>query len=842
MAEPTYDEVMTALRAADAAGNVEDARQLANIASRLSIKTAENPSASKFDKGQSEGPYQLNRFVGGAANLLSLPAEAVYQSAKLQNKVLGQIPILGNLYPNPDNFMRSPNEVIRGVMTDTTMRPPSRAAEIRGGISEFAGGGLAPSAAVIRSAAHKLPAIVGEIGSTVLGGAGSEVAGLPGAVAGSIIGFQTPALFSKAQAIVSGVVPWLRSKSQSAAPAELNAAIQANPQSSANIQQANDVSKRIADMGAGDFKPTLGATTGAPGIIAREQQIAGSSPEELSKYAARRSENEAAVSKATDTAFPQGGDIRRVAGDVRIGVTSELEKRLDKINESRDQLTQRLPDVPQQRVGETLDRLRDQAQGVARKVRDEKFDAVYAAADRAGVKENMNDIGALVRNIVNQDKNTFQSMPPSFSQIMREYPESVFAKEVSFQEVHSLYKRLNGEISAFTRSGDPTMVHHLMRVKNALNERISKYVTAPESVSPGLKDVALKLRDANKFFSEKYAPAFYEGVGGKMAASNRYGELVKPEDVVSKFFTPSGIDDFNLIYSTDKAAQTALADGITGLFRQSAVKNGKIDQRAAQSFIRTNEEALNKVPDIKAILQNPTAANEALLESASRIRQGISDFNKSAVSRIAKTDNPDALIDKALTDPRSLRQIVALGNAGGESAANAVTRSIADRIPIAAAKAKVDPFTFVTQNEGTLKPALDRLGKDHYENLKTIAGARAILDRTSVPTQVGATKLSDIVEQTTGSTPRIIWAQTVNTTAGRQSPVSAGLHLLSRFGIKVREDNAQKLMAEAIYNPEIAALWAKMAKGQTLSIPQSNALKNHFLSAGIRITEDQQGQ
>ena len=322
-----------------------------------------------------------------------------------------------------------------------------------------------------------------------------------------------------------------------------------------------------------------------------------------------------------------------------------------------------------------------------------------------------------------------------------------------------------------------------------------------------------------------------------MGATNRYGELLKPEDVVSKFFTPSGLDDFNLIYGGNKEAQTALADGVVGLFRQAAVKGGKVDPRSAQTFIRANSEALDKLPDVKVILSKPVAANEALLEQATRVRQNISDFNKSTLAKIAKTDNVDALLDKAFTDRRTMMQLVALGGRGGEATSKAVARGIADHVSIAAQKAKLDPLTFVAQNEELLRPALNRLGADHFKNLKTIAGAQTIQGRTEIPSGVGATRIKDFLEEATGTgAPSLISMGRATLITRQSSPIYMLSNVLAKYGVKLRSGNEEILMREAIYNPEVAALWAKAAKGVPFTMGDSNKLLNHFASAGLRIT------
>ena len=380
------------------------------------------------------------------------------------------------------------------------------------------------------------------------------------------------------------------------------------------------------------------------------------------------------------------------------------------------------------------------------------------------------------------------------------------------------------------RAGDSQAQYYVQQVRDALKAKLDKFEAG------GFGEVTDKFRDFNRFYATKYAPAFKEGVGGKMGATNRYGDLLKDEDIVSKFFTPSGIDDFNTVYGSNREAQTALADGVVGLFRQAAVRGGRIDPKAAQTFVRTNAEALDKLPDIKAILSKPVAANEALIEQATRVRQHLSDFNKSAIAKIAKTENVDALVDKALTDRKAMMQLISLGSFGGEGSIKAVVRGIADRIPIAAQRAKIDPLTFVMQNEAVLGPALSRLGPDHFKNLKTIAGAQTILGRTEIPTGVGATRIKDFMEEATGTgLPSMISMGRATAITRQSSPIYMLSAVLSKFGIKLRADSAEALMREAIYNPDVASTWAKAAKGQPFTMNETNKFINHLASAGIRI-------
>lgn len=805
----------------------------------------------RFDPNISNVRYQASRFAEGVAGFGALPATAIEMARK--TPPLTPFGLAARLIP--ESYIPS-GEIVKErlggfIGYDPTLKPPSRAAEIVGGASEFAGGSIVPSASIIRGAAQKIPAVAAEIGSTALGGMGSEIGGLPGAIIGSLIGMQMPIAFSKSGALAGGIVPWLRGKFSAQAPSELTASIQAHPEAAQNVAVARQTTENLARAGAGEFRPTLAGATGAPGIIAREQQIAGSSAQDLSKYAAHQAANQAVVDRAKEIFFPQGRSITRTAEDIRRGVAGNLESRLDQINARRMSIAERLPETSQQQAGVALSNLRDQAQNVARNVKNAKLDDVYRTADRLGVKEGMDDVLETVRRIGGADENIFQNMPPVFGRIVREYgkkmqeaapkagnisdymarqAQQAEANVASFKEIHSLWREANTQYAAAMRSGDMQAMYYVAQVKNALQDKLARFEAG------GFGELTDKFRDFNAFYATKYAPAFKEGVGGRMVASGRYGDILKPEDVVSKFFTPSGIDDFNMIYAGDRAAQNALADGVVGLFRQSALKGGKIDRTAAQNFIRSNGEALDKMPDIKAILSRAASANEALLEQGARMRQNISEFNKSAVARIARSENPDALIDNALTNERAMRQLVAVASRGGDSARLSLARSIADRIPEMARRERIDPFLFVVRHKDVLTPALESLGRGHMENLATITGAQAILGRTKVPGTVGVQQIEDVIEQITGSSPRTVWAQSANTAAGRQSPITAALHLLSRFGIRARENNIEALMREAIYNPEIASTWAKMAKGTPFTIKESNKFLDHLVSAGIRIT------
>ena len=810
-----------------------------------------------------ELPYLGDRFKKGAAGLLSLAGAPV--SLLATGLEYSPVAIASRKLGGPDMRFDDPvggmGQVRRGyeqLFGVENLEAPTPAAKYRGGIAEFAGGGIVPGVGVVARAAHKIPAIIGEIGSTVLGGVGSEVAGPTGGIVGGVAGSVTPTAVSKS----AGALPQLFRMGKSASdPArmagkEIAGAVEAHPPSAQNVEDAEKVAQKLAQHGA-DFKPTLGTATGAPGVLNVERKLATDSGEALTRYNTRLGEMDAAIKTAKQSMFPASSqNVQRIADQRVRDATAKMEQRLAGINEQIERLASSIPAKPQQGAGEQLRRLRDSAQGAAREVKQGKLRSMYDEAERAGVKADMEDIGAFVKETEVADPNFFQNMPPVFAKVKKAYtapelpsvgrdipPDLRAAAEqaagkrgpASFEEVHSLWRQANREYGDAMRAGDSQKMQYLGKLKEKLGEKVASFEGT---------DVGDRLKDFNKFYKEKYAPAFKEGVGGQMVGRGKYGETMNPEDVVKKFFTPSGIDDFKLIYGGGKEASDTLRDGVLSMFRQEAVRGGTVSQAAARTFMRKHGETLNKMPDVKAALSDIGKVNDELMGAASRMSERRKLIDRSRVAELAKTEKLDEAIDAAFADPKKMRALGSLGTDAGSK--QAVARAIADRVEAAAEKAGIDALSMVTGNADTLRPIMNRLGPNHFENLETIAGAMTIRGRagTAPKTANLPGKPADLVEQVTGSSPRTIWSQSVNTAAGRQSGTSAVLHLLSKFGIKMREEQAAKVMREAIYNPGLAKELARASNSKLPALKDAgNRFRDHLLAAGIRseasATDDQ---
>lgn len=815
----------------------------------------DQPSASRSE-------YLANSAKRGVENLLTFGPSVL----ETITGASGRRDLLEKIAPGPRNptATEALQNAYRGITgTNVNMEAPDALTRYGGKALEFGVSGAPFALRSVVGAAHRVPAALAELGSAAGGGVGFELGGdvgqglggetgknigqFVGSVGGSIAGMASPITFSKIWSLAPTFSAEGRKNAiNQLAGKKLGGAMNASPATAGNIVSAEDVTTALQQKGAGEFRPTLGQVTGAEGVQSIEGSIARKTPEDVGQYAQRMSENRSVIENAKNIDFPAGGDFQRGAESVTRNTIKKLDTRLDNVLKAQEAIASRVAGGSQQAAGERLLQLRDEAQNAARASKNAKLADIYATADRLKINEDMSDAVTLVKKLGGDDKNTFQNMPPVFRKVMEEYapkekeltgrsiPPDLMAasgigappKAASFQEVHSLWRETNSQLATAQRVGDTNATYYLEQLKNTLRSKLDKYEQG------GQGELADKFRDFNKWFATKYAPAFYEGVGGRMSATTRFGEMVKPEDIVGKFFTPSGVDDFNLIYSGNQNAQSSLRDGVLGLFAEKAVKGGKIDPNASANFLRLNAETLDKLPDIKATLSNAAATNEALLQRAQRLREGQTQVTQSAVAKIANTDNPDALVQSAMTDRQKMMSLIA--SAKDASSRASVLRSIADNVTGAAEKAGLDPLAFVVKNEDALKPALNRLGSGHYENLKLLANAETILARTDVPAHAVTPKMSSAIEDTTGSSPRTIWAQSANAAAGRQSYVSGALHLLSKFGIRVAENKTDEVLREVIYNPSLARDLVNLS-GRPLTVGVSNKISEHLKNAGIRV-------
>lgn len=824
-------------------------------------------------------PYIVNKakqgLVEGTAGLVGLAADTGSMMASdLYNAVTdpetpfnqafgtGVESAPGPAFNNLKNTRLATEAGNRFLGVDPNMQPPNTTAKNLGGIAEFAAGGILPSAIVARAAKHKLPAILSEVTSSIGGGLGQENFGPWGGVIGGLGGAAiSPALY-KATVKSGQYVPGVRGLYNDAlgpdaarinAGKELSGALSADPNSALNLARSEETASGIKGLSGREFTPTLGQRSGSEGVVSIEQGIASSSPESLARHEAATGAAQSAISAAESKAFPGAGRVAPLASKKRSKAEAALDQRLSVIADAERRIGDQFPDIQQQSIGEALNKARVEAMTIARGVKNQKYLDVYRAADEAKITADMGDVAELSSSL--REQNVFQRFPSVFGKIDTRYAkngggapefkmtgfdkpiEEVKAapvKPASFEELHSLSRETNSQISAAMRSGDSEGAYYLTQVKELLDGKLAKFS------GPEYGNVAELKKVADDYFLNKYARVFREGAGGRLAATNRFGDVVDDEKTIQKFFSPTGIDDFNEIFAGAQGAQEVLNNGVMGLFAKSALRDGVVNPKAAATWINRHKEALDKLPDVKAKLQNARVAQEEIIRARELVSARQKAIDKTYISKMANTDDPDGLIQKALSNPRDVRGLTAL--ASDPQSRMVVARTVMKSIPEAAARAGVDPLTFLTGNSEALRPLMQRLGPEHEKNLRLIASAQGILERSPTPGLTRVQTVKDPVKEAIGSSvPELL--NSWRAIARRQGSVfSATASGAGKFLNKKNYDAQQTLVENALYDPVLAADLRRAISAPTMSAAMTNKISNHLISLGLRVGVQSSGE
>lgn len=661
--------------------------------------------------------------------------------------------------------------------------------------------------------------------------AGSFLGALGGGAAGLATGGLRSSIYGGVKRVVGGKAD--RDLSQTKASKEIKTALDEHPGSYQNMDEANSIAERIKILGGDRPSFNLAQRSDAPDI----KSLAKADTRKQYGAAVESQEQVSGAITSARTAAFKGSSEPLAADSIMFKGNRVLDDKLKANLKQQEFLVGSLKSSPQQAVGQRLDKLRDDAYSIAKARKDNLYEEVYTIADKVGVKESMEDAAALVSSIAKQDQNIFQNMPVAFSKVLRRAEEKSPAGSVldeagatiqkpaeipaSFQELHSLMRETSSELSAAVNSGQFTRAHYLGQLDKLLKSKVDKYLGTEYG------PVAEKLTEANDFYRNLFVPAFREGVGGKIGSTVRFGERVPRSDITEKFLTPEGIDEFNLMFQGNKQAYSDLEDGIIGLFRSSAVKEGTlaVNPTSSKTFLTRHSEALDKLPEIKSKLTDVTSQQEALLASNASLLKKQRDLNNSYAAKVARSDNIESVVDNALQSPQKLNQLIGMRS---KTDSSAIIKVIFDRIAV---KHGVGTYDYLLQNQKTLKPLFDRVGKAHFNNALTISRAEQIAARTRVGEPPPATSArEDILKDKTGVSFGEVIAAKKNIERGRTSFGQESITLLGRMLARLKGDQSAKLMHEAIYDEKLAQQLLNYAK----TGKESPELRGSLISIGLR--------
>lgn len=849
----------------------DDKPESSSVASNLALIDAQR-QAESFEE-PSTFAYLFNRLKKGAAGFMGLPGD-IYQALKPTAENIRQrlsdpritIPTAERIAlwdkaeqmdyaPRPDTvrerFTDKPiatSDDYRGVMGfDPKMKTGSDFKRYAGGVVEMAGAG-GPFALAAKPAAL-LPLATSTIGSGVGMEAGGDVAsGLgfsreAGEAVGALVGGVGTAVAPNALTGAAGAVKRRFSPSAQKAQAESSLGreiadqLDSYPAAQGNIERSLEISDQIPG-----FNPSLPARSGAPGLLAEEKLLVAKNPKTLNKAVENVEANRKAIADFVDSKFPAGG-VDTAANRVRrlFGMkASQLESIRTTIDDKLDDAIRVFETNPGNDVNGA--RLRDlffKQKEVYSGIRSQKYTEVYEAAERLGVKANIDDAVSYVDDVLKNEMNAYQQseIPSVFRQVKNEFakeaekagptvkttptgktikhydvaPQSKEAADVSFEKLHSLYKRTNSDLASLRGSAAPDKDFRIMLLEG-LKTKLSEKIAGFEAT--GFGEVATKLKEANRFYSQEYLPRFKQGFGGDIAAKYSSGEFRTPDQLVTSMVTKANntqaAKDFKLLFDEVPEAHQALRAGyMDELYRNGGVvnKDGRINQKALETFMRKHEPTLKEFPHIKSEMQQLAIDTEGLLARRAQVVAAEKKLAAKDLYRLFQGRDPDAILTEATTNGNAMR-VLAFQARNDPAAAKGLARGIAEHVT-----KQADPMAFLQANEEAIRVGLKPMGEEHFKNLRTAVEAMTINARNPVPSSIQAGAVNaDKIAEGLGSSPRAIISHFLNVQRGRTGAAQEAAAFLGRWFDKLRRDHRSVAMEAVFYDKDTARALAKLAQ------------------------------
>lgn len=846
---------------------------LAAIDAQLASEEFEEPSTFE---------YLFNRIKKGFAGFMGLPGDIVH--AIRTTPGVPPASTLNRMSPEELSAMNlAAQERARTLQSTTTpvmatsgqyreafghdpgMKTHSDALRYTGGVAEMAAAG-GPFALATKPA--QIPALVtSTFGSGIGLEAGGDVAeGLgfdrqTGEAIGAGMGGFASAVAPNAASTAAGSIKRRfspsaqKAQAESAVGREITEQLDSYPPSRANIDRSLEISDDIPG-----FEPTLPARSGAPGLIAEEKRLVSMSPKTLNRAVQNAEENRRAITSYVEGKFPAAG------GETAAARVAKMQKQaMTRLEGMKAAVDDKLDDAV--RVFETNPtnaengaRLRDlffKQKEVYSGMRGQKYQEVYESAERLGVKAKIDDAVEYVDDVLKNEMNSYQQseIPSVFREIKRSFkgdeavpptgrsiPPDLMVEaekaakrstEISFAELHSLYKRTNKDLASLRGSMAADKDFRIMLLEG-LKTRLNQKIAAFEG--EGFGEVAVKLKEANRFYAQEYLPRFKQGFGSDLAARYPSGEFRTADQMITSMVTKANntqaARDFKLLFDDIPEAHSALRAGyLDELYRNTGVigKDGRINQRALDTFLRKHEPTLKEFPEIRKELRTLALDNEALLARRAHLVAAEKKLAANDLFKLFQGRDPNVILTEATTNKNAMR-VLEIAARRDPNMAKGLARGIAEHVT-----RQQDPAAFLAANEEAIRIGLRPLGQEHFRNLKTAVEALTINSRNpaSVSVQPGSVN-PDAIAERLGSSPRAMISHYLNVQRGRTGAAQEATAFLGRWFDKLRRDHRTVAMEAVFYDRDTARALANLARN-----PASEKAKLDFATQmtalGVRV-------
>lgn len=665
----------------------------------------------------------------------------------------------------------------------------------------------------------------------------SQIAEMAGQVAG---GMAPTALMSMPTALAARGAASLYSKISPAAQTRAGQrAVQETlgqeltPEAMRSLEQAERLRREIPG-----FDPTLGEATGSPALLSTQRDLERrASGAELEELAARRSDSEKAVGEYSRAQAP-GGD-------------GSPEYIIDTASRTVDDLRSRIADAE----SAVVDRRGEVASGIPEARRDAAGATIRERMDAeiAGTRERLS---LLADQLGINDADMTVQFDRARHELLAEFtPASVFedaanaprvlndikaskGKPVTFRDLKSLRERVSDDLIDAIGAANPSrkQVRDLSMMKGRIDGIIEE---TTRSADP---DLATRYQQFRKAYFDEYVDRFEKGAAFKVRQKDGRGFYRTPDEQVADAFFERGnvsaAKQYNSVFRDDPEAASALEAVALDRFRTTAVVDGVIDPKRAQAWMASHASVLDELPGLRSKLAEPMAANDALWSRQQQIagRSKVVDdqlLTRALDSYGRGTRQPDAIINDALRDPRKMAQLSRVLRRTPE-ALDALRRQVWEQATTGSA---ADTLRFLER----ATPSLGAIyGSNHIKAITNIAAARAMMERSPVPTgsAITARPLQQIEEMIGQGVPQLS-SRLFAWRSGRMQKGYLAVDTISR-GLRGRaQQSADSLFRQALYDPEVAKEMLNAMIGVAPRPETASRLQARLFALGIAGEEDQ---
>ena len=857
----TLAEIEKALISADAAGNTEDAKSLAEELRRRKQSTLR------------EEPDGFMPFVNKAiAEFAGAPVDL---TSALLNKVgipTGEVPFGGS-----ESIKRG----MEAIGIDIPEREPEKFQERLGQVTgEFASFGLPflkgaqalskakgtagrvgqavfqdvvdrpIKAAAIESVAVPGVALAREISEQKGFGQGAQItAEVVGGLAPSVAAQRLLAVPMAATRLgIAGVVPFTN-KGAMARAARRAQELTVDPQKSA---------KDIEALKGTDLSPS--ARTEDPGLMDLEQTVLRESPAERTRVSIRRSE---ATEKLANSIRKSGNvrNARRFAQQKLERLKNALDVRLEKAGDEAGEALAALGSPDRIQASIAVRNSLESALNDARVQEDQLWSAVDTTIRGRvdGTIKRYKDLKAGLSSAQSDD------MPASAARLIgpsaKRKPKKgarARVKKTTVQELYGLYRKLGEEAVEARAAGKFNKARIAQELRTSILDDLNKF-----SASGEVGDSLKLARD----FSAELNKKFTKGAVGRILRSSREGiEAVAPEMTLRASI---GMGDIPAKLATKQIVEAAddatVLEGIGDFLKASFIREavdpttGRVVPGRAKTFINKYKEVLGELsPSVMDQLQAARSSEDVLRRVTSRDEAMRTTFNRPAVSSIAKLLKApaDEEIIKILNsgDPvDTMKKIVNLAKK------DSTGKSI-EGLRAAFADYLIDSVTSPSTLDVRGKPSINGIKLRNIlfddkinDTMRLMYSSREMADITSAAKKMAAIQkvantkptLDAVITDAPGfifeKLAMIIGARvgvkTAGSTGGQIQAAQMGSQAARKWINGLFADKAKQFLADAIQDPELmkALLTYKNAK---VSKSQDRVLRNYMLSSiGSRLVD-----